>query len=142
MAYRLLELRLRVGAESSLRGDLDADVDVTLSQTLDKETCSKRLRVGPSDAEAQVDISPVTTGYCVAVFSDYPVKLRINGAAETQFTGKTNNVSAVNVGAPLPYQYVFLATVTCTRLDIAPITSAAQTATVKVVVTGDPTTAY
>jgi hypothetical protein len=111
-------------------------------QTKDLESCSLTYRVGPSDAEAAVSIAPVTTGYRLVLLSDYPVLVRLNGVSETQFTLKSNNVPATNVGAPKPDQCFFAITGTVTALRLAPISGATETATVKVFCSGDPQSSY
>lgn len=139
--YRLLEARLRMGTDSTL-DDLDADIRIALSQAKDRESCNKRLLVAPADSQVEVTIAPVTTGYFYLVAADYPILLRINGSTATQLTGHSNNVAAVNVGAPLPIQYLSMGTVEVTSLWVAPISGASRTANVRVLVSGDPESAY
>ncbi len=141
MAYRQTVIRTVVADDSNL-SQVDYDRTATLNQTRDLQVFHTVKRVAVSDAETQVAIAPVTTGYLVDIRSDYPVMVRFNGPSATQFTLKGNNVSPTNIGAPLPDQCVFVASMTVTSIYVAPITGAAQTANVKVCVTGDPVSSY
>jgi len=141
--YRSIEASVIVAEDSNVEeGDITARRKIVAYQTKDLFACNKKLRVAPADAEAQVTLSPVTTGYFWAIFSDYPVKYRINGSTATQHTMRSNNTSNVNVGAPLPPQCIACGTSEVTSIYIAPIASAAQTANVNVIVTGDPASSY
>lgn len=139
--YRSATVQVTTGDDSNLT-QKGFDRKATFYQTKDQEEFSTVRRVAPADSEATVSIAPVTTGYFIGLYSDYPVKVRINGASATQFTMRSNNVSAVNVGAPLPDQCCFVATMEVTELRLEPIASASQTANVRIVITGDPTSAY
>lgn len=141
MAYRKTVLHSMVGDDSNL-SNVDWDRTAVIDQSQDLQVFHVTKTVNPSDAEAQVSIAPVTTGYYVEIRSDYPILYRINGVSATQMTMKSNNVQPVNVGAPSPDRCVFAATITCTRIDIAPISGATQAAKVRILVTGDPTSAY
>jgi hypothetical protein len=141
MAYRTTQVRTIIADDATL-DQVDYDRQTTVYQTKDLQVFHTVKRVAPADAEAQVPIAPVTSGYFVDIRSDYPVQVRINGASATQFTLRSNGVSPVNLGAPLPDQCVFVATMAVTRIDIAPISGAQQTATVRIAVSGDPTSAY
>ena len=139
--YRIVKVEVKVADDSNLN-NLEASRTVVCYETRDNESCIKTVRVGPSDSEAAVDISPVTTGYFYHISSDYPVKVRLNGASETQTVMVSNNVAATNVGGPLPDQSIKLATETVTSIRLAPISSATQTANVHIIVTGDPTNSH
>lgn len=141
MAYRTTSVRTVIADDSTL-DQVDYDRDATVYQSKDLQVFHTVKRVAPADAETQVSIAPVTTGYFVDIRSDYPVMIRINGVSATQFTMKSNGVPPVNLGAPLPDQCVFVATMTVTRIDIAPISGATQTANVRIAVSGDPQSSY
>lgn len=139
--YRAVQLRVVAADDSNLRS-VTFDRTLTAYQTRDLETAVAAVRVGTSDAQAQVSIAPLTTAYAVAVFSDYPIRVRFNGASETQFTMTPANVAAVNVGAPLPDQCAIYMQGQITSVWVQPISGATQTANVKIVATGDPSSAY
>lgn len=141
MPYRITTVDTTIADDSNLSQVLYKR-KAAFYQSRDLEHCEKFLRVGPSDSETEVTLAPVTTGYFLEIRSDYPVKVRLNGAMATQFTLVSNNTAQVNLGAPLPDQCVFLATCNVTSLYVEPIASAAQTANVKVCVTGDPANVY
>lgn len=141
MAYRTATLNFKAGDSSSLDAVL-FDRLSTFYQTKDLETFSTFVRIGTADAETTIAIAPVTTGYFIALFSDYPIKVRLNGASETQFTMKSNNVTPVSTGAPAPDQCVLLFTGTITAVRLEPISGAAQTANVKIFISGDPANSY
>ena len=140
--YRSTRLYHVVADDSSLTQPVFGPREMSAYQTKDLEVFSTTVRVGPSDAETTIAIAPVTTGYSIVLMSDYPVRVRLNGAAATQFTLLSNNVAATNVGAPLPDQCYLAMTGTVTELRLQPIASAASTANVKVVITGDPNSSY
>ncbi len=129
-------------ADDSNLDQLSVDRAATLYQTADNKSVSILYRVGPSDAETQITIPGITTPYFLAVLSDYPVRVRLNGNSATQFTLVSNGAQATNVGAPLPDQCVFMMTGLVTSIYLQPIASAAQTANVKIILTGDPVSAY
>lgn len=141
MAFRAFTVEVVIADDSNLN-NVSFRRKATAFQTKDLEAAAPTVRIAPADSEATISIGTVTTGYAVAIFADYPVKVRLNGAAETQFTMRSNNVAAVNVGAPLPAQCVFIANIDVTSIRLTPIASAAQTANVWIAVTGDPTSAY
>ena len=141
MSYRLLEMRARVGDDSSL-DPASFDVSCALSKSLDLEECCPKLRVGPADSQAQVSLGTITQGYAVAVFSDYPVIVRFNGSGGTALQLTSCNVSAVSYGAPLPYNCALVMTAKVTSVWLEPISGATQTANVRIAVTGDPVSAY
>lgn len=141
MAYRTTQVRTIIADDQTL-DQVDYDRQTTVYQTKDLQVFHVTKRVAPADAEAQVVIAPVVAGYFVDIRSDYPILVRFNGASNTQYTLKSNGVSPTNLGAPLPDQCVFVATMTVTRIDIAPISGAQQTATVRIAVSGDPTSPY
>jgi hypothetical protein len=141
MAYRITTVRTVVADDQTL-DQVDYDRDTTVYQSKDLQVFHTVKRVAPGDADTQVSIAPVSTGYFVDIRSDYPVLIRLNGNTATQLTMKTNGVTPTNLGAPLPDQCVYVATVNLTSLYIAPISGATQTANVRIVVTGDPISAY
>lgn len=140
MAYRLFEISAIVASDSNQTDASSASA--VLSKTVDNETCDVRIRVAPADAEAAITLGTLTTAYGIMVFSDYPILVRPNGASATQFTTTSCNVPATNVGAPLPYSCFFGGTFQCTSLRVAPISGAAQTANVRIIASGDPTSSY
>lgn len=139
--YRLIQVRAVVADDGNLFGKT-FDRSATLFQTRDLEATAPALRVAPGAAEAQVNLGALSTGYAIALFADYPVKVRLNGPSATQFTLRSNSTPPVNQGAPLPPQCVFVATMDVSSLYVEPIASATQTASVWLVVTGDPTNSY
>lgn len=141
MAYRLFQLSATVGDDSNLQQKA-FDRTATLTQVNDLEVANPTIRVAPADSDTQISLGTIAQGYAIAVFSDYPVKVRFNGNTSTQFTLTSNGATQTNVGAPLPAQCFIAGTFLVTSLYVAPISSAAQTATVWVVCTGDPTSAY
>lgn len=141
MAYRLFEIHTVVGDDSNLQQKA-FDRTATLTQVNDLEVAAPTIRVAPADADTQIVLGTISQGYSIAVYSDYPVKVRFNGNTATQFTLTSNNVAATNVGAPLPAECFIGGTFLVSSLYVAPITSAAQTANVWIVCTGDPANAY
>lgn len=141
MAYRLFQLTATVGDDSNLQNKA-FDRTATLVQVADLEVAPPTIRVAPADSDTQIQLGTITQGYAIAVFSDYPIKVRFNGNTATQLTLTSNGVSPTNVGAPLPAQCFVAGTFLVSSLYVAPISSAAQTATVWVVCTGDPANAY
>jgi len=141
MAYRITTVRTVVADDQTL-DQVDYDRDTTVYQSKDLQVFHTVKRVAPGDADTQVSIAPVSTGYFVDIRSDYPVLIRLNGNTATQLTMKTNGVTPTNLGAPLPDQCVYVATVQVTSLYIAPISGATQTASVKILISGDPLNAY
>ena len=141
MAYRMTTIATVVADDSEL-GRKYYDGKAQVYQTLDQKVVTKVVRVGTGDAEAAVDITPITSGKCIQVLSDYPIKLRLNGAAETQFVGIGQGVKVTNQGSPVPDKCIFYLTCNVTSVRLAPITSATQTANVTVIVTGDPISDY
>jgi len=139
--YRSITVEAVASVDSSLTQPIFGPLRMTAYQSLDKKADPIYTQVGPSDAEAALSLN-VTNGYAVAIFSDYPIMVRLNGVSSTQFTMHSNNVAAVNAGSPLPAQCCFVATVTVTSIRLAPISGATQTANVAVLVTGDPTNSY
>lgn len=141
MAYRTTRLRTVVADGSDL-SQVEFDRTITVNQTYDNQVFSTVKQVKPTDTEVQVPITPVTTGYFVEIRSDYPVMVRLNGVSATQFTLHGSNVVPVSLGAPLPDQSYFSATMTITSLYVAPIAGAQTTANVRVLITGDPLNPY
>lgn len=141
MAYRKIEAEVVVADDSS-QDQIAFRRRITTWQTLDNETFQATVRVLPGAADAAVAIAPITTGYTIAVFSDYPVKMRLNGVSATQLVMSPGAVSPTYLGAPLPDQCCFIATVQVTSLYLEPIAGASQTANVRIVITGDPSNAY
>ena len=138
---RIFEIRAVVADDSNMQ-QVAFDRIAVLTQTKDLESASPTIRVAPADSDTSIGLGTITAGYGVAVFSDYPIKVRFNGSSATQFTLTSNNVPATNVGAPLPAQCFIGGTFNVTSVYVAPITGAAQTANVWIACTGDPTSAY
>lgn len=141
MSYRTTQVRTIVADDSSL-DQVDYDRDSNVWQTKDLQVYHGQVRIAPGAADSQISIAPVTQGYFVDIRSDYPVMIRLNGVSSTQLTMASNNTAPTNLGAPLPDQCVFVATVKVTSIYIAPIAGATQTANVRIAVTGDPQNAY
>jgi len=140
--YSYFKVEVGAASDSSLYDPVFGPRKVFLEQTKDQQDFVTVIRVGPAAAEAIVPMAPVVNGYRIYVASDYPVKLRLNGVSATQYILTSNNVAATNVGAPLPDACIFIATCSITSVYLAPITSAAQTANVKIFISGDPISAY
>lgn len=145
MAYRLTTLQTVVADDSELtRKYYDGTCQVT--QTLDKETVTKIVRVAAGAADAAVDLTPITQGYYYEIRSDYPVKYRVIGSgsavAATQQTLIGQGATIVPSGAPLPDKCFAAGTQLVSSIYLEPISGAAQTANVTVIVTGDPVSAY
>jgi len=141
MPYRSITAKVVASVDSSLTQPIFGPVEMTAYQTLDCKADPIYTQVAPSASEAALSLN-VTTGYFVAIMSDYPVLVRLNGVSSTQFTMHSNNARAVNAGSPLPFQCCFIANIEVTSIRLAPISGAAQTANVAVLVTGDPISAY
>lgn len=141
MAYRQVACEVVVADDSS-QDQIVFRRKATAFQTADNEAFNTVVRVVPAAVEAQIAIAPVSTGYFVALYSDYPVKVRFNSAGGTQFVMSPSSVSPTYLGAPTPDQCVFVATAQITSLYLEPIASATTTANVRIVVTGDPSNAY
>ena len=142
MAYRLFELHAVVGDDSNLQ-QVAFDRTATVWQVNDLEVAPPTFRVAPGDAaDVQIALGTVAQGYCIALFSDYPIKLRVNSNSGTQLTLTTSNSPATNVGAPLPAKCFYATTALINSLFVSPIANAGQTATCWLVVTGDPLNAY
>jgi hypothetical protein len=142
MAYRSLTASVAVADDSNLQ-NLETQRSIVCNQTKDLQTFNQTFRVATNAAQSANIISGITQGYFIWISSDYPIKVSINAtAAAATFTLNSNNVAATNVGAPLPDQCVFLFTGQVTSLYLTPISGAAQTANVRVVVSGDPVSAY
>ena len=140
--YRAVKIRILVSDDSNGEAPIFGPRDVTCYQTRDLEEFHTTVRVGPSDAEAQIAIAPIATGYFLGLLTDYPVRCRFNSASGTQFIMTPSNVAATNVGAPLPDQCAAILPFQITGVWLQPIASAAQTANVKIVITGDPSSVY
>lgn len=141
MAYREFQVSVVV-ADDSNKSSKSFDRQAYIYQVKDLETVGPTIRVQPADAEVQVSLGTITTGYAFAIFADYPIRVRINGASATQFIMHSNNVPATNTGAPLPPQCVFMGNVEITSIYVQPIVNAQQTANVWLSVTGDPASVY
>lgn len=139
--YRLIEAHV-VTADDSNQSQITFNRTCSLTQTKDLEAASPTVRVAPADAEAAITLGTISTAYAIAIFSDYPILVRLNGPSSTQFTLTSSNVPATNVGAPLPANCCFIATCQVTSLRVAPITGASQTANVWICASGDPQSAY
>jgi len=142
MAYRYTRVEVGVAPDSSMASPDFGPARIAIEQTADRRVSSTTREVAPNSAEALVSIAPVTNGYFFALFSDYPVQVRLNDIAGTQFTLKTNGRAVVNVGTPQPECCAFLITGTVTAVYLEPIPGATTSARVRMVVTGDPTDAY
>lgn len=140
--HRSLTLTTWAAVDSSCASPLFGPVGIDCTQNRDLESFTGRVQVTAAATEAAVALAPVTTGYFIALLSDYPVKVRLNGASGTQFTLTPSQVASVNTGSPLPYQCAFVASCQVTELRLAPISGATRTANVTVFISGDPTTAY
>lgn len=141
MAYRYTRVETGVAYDSTLNYPVFGPIKAYFDQVKDLQTFDTVIRIAPGAAQAQVSIAPVTTGYFLMILSDYPVQVAINGNSP-QFILKSNNPPAVNVGSPLPPSCCLMLTGQVTSLYLTPITGAAQTANVTVLVTGDPTNSY
>lgn len=139
MAYRLIELHAVV-ADDSNQANKSFDRTATIWQVNDLESATPTLRVAPADGLTSISLGTVAQGYAIIVLSDYPIRYKFNGGNLETMT--SNNVPAMNVGAPLPANCFAGGTFLVTSLSVQPIVSAAQTANVWVMVTGDPTNAY
>ncbi len=139
--YRQLTVKAVVADDSNLSNATTREC--TVYQTRDLEGGGlPTIRLAPGDSEATITLGNITTAYFCQVFSDYPVMVRFNGAAETQFTLTPANVQPVNVGGALPPQCTFGGTVQVTELRLEPIAAASQTANCWVILSGDPLVAY
>lgn len=141
MAYRLFEIHTAVGDDSTLSNEL-FDRFATLEQTNDLIGAPATARIAPAAAEVTIGLGTLVQGYAIAIYSDYPVLIRLNGAGATQYQMTSSNPPVTNVGAPLPAACCFVATILVSSVRIAPIASAAQTANVWLVATGDPASVY
>lgn len=139
--YRQTQFHTVVSDDSN-QTQIVYDRNCVVSQVKDLQACQVVKRVGVSDAETQVSLAPVSNAYYFELRSDYPVLVRLNGNTATQFTLKSNGVQPVNLGAPLPDACVFVVTGLVTSVYLAPISNAQQTANVRIVATGDPTSSY
>lgn len=139
--YRTTTVQVQAGDDSNLQSKL-FDRAATFFQTKDLVTYTGTIRIAPGAADALVPITPVIQGYYIALFSDYPVQWRLNGVSATQQTMASNGQPVVNNGAPAPDQCCLISSTKLTSLYLAPISGAAQTATVHVFVSGDPLSVY
>jgi len=139
--YRRMDLKVVVADDSNLE-QIVFERSATIWKTLDLETVSPTLRIAPTDGDTQISLGSITNGKFIALFADYPIRFRMNGAGATQYTMSLANVPATNLGAPLPAQCAFAGNLNITSLYIQPIASAAQTANVWVVICGDPLSDY
>jgi len=139
--YRTTTIQVQAGDDSNLQSKL-FDRAATFFQTKDLETASVMLRVAPGAADAAVSLAPVSTAYFVAIFSDYPVMYRLGASNATQQTMVSNGQPVVNNGAPAPDQCCLISTSLVSSLYIQPIAGAAQTANVRIFVSGDPASSY
>ncbi len=145
MAYRLTTLQTVVADDSELSRKY-YEGTAQCSQSLDKEVVSKVVRIVPGAADAAVDLTPLSQGYYYELRSDYPVKYRVIGSgsavAATQQTLIGQGVAIVSSGAPKPDKCFAAGTQLVSSIYLEPISGATETATVTVVVTGDPVSAY
>ena len=136
-----MDLKVVVADDSNLE-QIVFQRSATIWKTLDLETVTPTLRIAPADGDTQISLGSITNGKFIALFADYPIRFRINGAGATQYTMSTANVQATNLGAPLPAQCAFAGNLNIASLYIQPISAAAQTANVWLVVSGDPVSDY
>ena len=142
MAYRLVEVHAVVGDDSNLQ-QVAFDRTATVWQTADLEVAPLTFRVAPADAaDVSIPLGTIAQGYAIHLFSDYPILVRFNSNTGTQFTLTSSNTPATNVGAPLPDSCYIGGNFKVTALYVSPISGASQTATCRVVCTGDPANAY
>jgi hypothetical protein len=141
MAYREFQVSVTV-ADDSNKSSKSFDRQAYIYQIKDLESVSPSIRVQPADGDVQVSLGTITTGYAFAIFADYPIRVRLNGAGATQLIMHSNNVPATNTGAPAPPQCVFMGNVEISSIYVQPIVNAQQTANVWICVSGDPASAY
>lgn len=141
MAYREFQVSVVV-ADDSTKSSKSFDRQAYIYQTKDLESVSPTIRVLPGDSEAQISLGTISLGYAFSILTDYPIRVRLNGASATQFVMHTNGVPVVNTGAPLPPQCVFMGNIEVSRIDVQPIVGAERVANVWICVTGDPANAY
>lgn len=145
MAYRITTVHTIVADDSELTRKY-YDGKMVVYQSLDQETVVKRVRIGTADSDTAIDLTPLTTAKYIEIRSDYPVRFRWIGSgsasAATQMTLIGQGVTVVNQGAPLPDKCGTIITGNVTSLYVQPISSAAQTANVTVIATGDPVSDY
>lgn len=139
--FRSLSAQVVVADDSNLN-QIEVQRSISIYQTKDNKSFNTTYRVGTSDAQHQISFSTVlTTGYFLYLASDYPIQVAVN-ASSPSFTLNSNSAAAVNAGAPLPDQCCFIMSGQITSLYLTPISSATQTANVKITIVGDPTSAY
>lgn len=140
--FSIMKASIDIADDSSL-SELMGHGSAAVSQTKDIKSFVNKYTVAPGASQVQIDFSTtLTTGYRWALFSDYPIMYRTNSVSGTQKTLASGNVAATNNGAPLPYSCFVMATEQITGLWLQPIAGATTTANVKVLVCGDPTSAY
>lgn len=145
MAYRLTTIKTVVADDIELARKFYEGACITY-QSADQEVVTKRVRIAPGASDTAVDLTPLSQGYHFEIRSDYPVKYRVIGSgsavAATQHTLIGQGVAAVSQGAPMPDKCFAAGTQLVSSIYLEPIASASQTATVTVIVTGDPVSAY
>lgn len=140
--FSIFKVSIDVGDDSSL-SELAGHGSAAISQTKDNKSFVSKFTVAPGAVQAQIDFSTtLTTGYRWLLLSDYPIMFRVNGSTATQQTMESGNVAATAVGAPLPYNCFAGATAQITSLYVQPIAGASTTANCKLIICGDPTSAY
>ncbi len=115
---------------------------VATTQNLDQELVVKRIPLSSSASETTVDITPLTTAKRAWITSDYPFRLRLNGASETQFVINADNGTVTNVGAALPARIAFHIPFNITAVRVQPVSGAGATANITIVLAGDPSSDY
>lgn len=141
MAYRTTQVRTIVADDQTL-DQIDYDRDATFYQTKDLVVYHGTTRVLPGATQALVPITPIVAGYYGEIRTDYPVLVRFNDIAGTQFRMRTNGATPVNLGFPAPDMCVLTMPADITAVYLQAIPGATQTATVKILVTGDPQNSY
>lgn len=141
MAFRSLKVE-SVCADSANLDNLSYFRKAYVEQIQDLKTYVTTLRVAPGASEFTVEFDDnITTGYYLECRSTYPIIVRVNSSA-TLYTLKSNTVPAKNTGAPAQDQCIFIMTGLVTNFRVSPISGAAETAIVNILITGDPTNAY
>lgn len=142
MSFSKFEISAIVAPDSTFVND-DGQLDCYVTQTKDLKSFCNRISVAPGVSQFQVDYSSsLTTVYRWAIVSDYPIMFRLKGSSADQYTMVSGTPPVVNVGAPTPYQCFASGTTQISSLYLQPIANATQTATVKVLLVGDPLNAY
>lgn len=138
--YREMSVAINTGNDSN-QAAMNPSRKVLVTQDADQEEFRKTVFLGAAASETTIDTG-IANIKSLIIMADYPIRYRLNGAAETQFVLNENDVANIACGqAPLDVCF-FAATANFTELRIQPITDAAQTARVTIIATGDPATDY